>query len=226
MSIISDSAAARVEHLPAAIQSHGPRVVFDPRVSGGGQLGRGSQSRQLAAGSQAIRDAGGKLVGVVDRGIARPGRLTTGRPDLVQGFERAARWRAMLVFFNVGRMLRADDSHGQRAPFVLPTAEEIDTVLRLAERWGVIVATIDPPDLDGRESRSRDTKRGMALGGPPGRPQAIDTLPRRTVQTIIGLRAAGESRRGITRVVGLPESTVRAVISRAEKEGNFVHHSL
>ncbi|MEX0784679.1 MAG: hypothetical protein WD557_18745 [Dehalococcoidia bacterium] len=124
----------------------------------------------------------------------------------------------MLVFFNVGRLIRADRSHGQHAPFVLPSAEEIATVLEMAAEYGVIVATIDPPDIDGRTIRSRDTKRGMALGGRPGRQRTRPTP--RVRRQVVELFEAGESVRAIAGKVGQSWRQVEYVVSAHRKGGD------
>lgn len=216
MASIPDSAGAglfdSLHSLADVIERTGnPRTGFDPRSSGHGQLSNGSQHRQLTAARPAIAEAGGQLVHIVRNGRPQPGRLNDGRlAALERAFEELARLNAHYTTFNVGRLLRADDSHGQRAPFVLGSPDEIATVLELAAEYGVIVATIDPPDLDGREIRSRDVKRGMKLGQRPG--PLPDWIPPRKVRQIRDLLAVGVSLREIARRVGLSRRKVRAVL--------------
>lgn len=222
MPTIPHRAPPRLFSLADAVERN-RRVVLGLRVSGHSQIGRGSLDRQRQAARSAIREAGGKLVGISGNDSPQPGRLSSGRwSDVEHDIELAHRLRAILCYYNIARMIRAEQSHGRLAPFVLPTPQEVEQVLRMAADHGVTVATIEPPDLDGREIRSRDTRRGMQHGNRGGRPKIMDQIPPRIVQLVLDLHSRGRSIRDISgmEALGLSKSAVASILSGAKGGGS------
>jgi hypothetical protein len=165
----------------------------------------------------AIRKAGGSVVAIVGKDKPQCGRLSSGRPDLLQGRALAEELEALLCYHSLPRLFRPAAYDSQTNRFAPYTPQDF---AHLGDFVGdVPVTLIEPPDLTLRELHRRATLRGMeqagAAGRFPGRPPTISELVGQLI--IIDRYARRLSLGKIAGRYGLTKSAVQRFLDRIEK---------
>jgi hypothetical protein len=212
--------------LPDALErSATPNSVAGCRVSGPREVESGALLRQARFCLTEIRHAGGNVAAIVGNKKAQPGKLSSGRPDLVRGAALAERLSGFLCFRDLTRLFRPAGYDPLTNPHARYSPEDF-AQLREFVGPSVLLAVIVPLDKTVKELHILATKEGMkqarAEGRLPGRPRAFDE---RTEDLIICAYADGVSQREICRRYGLYRSTLGRFIDLVDEAcfGTFRH---
>jgi hypothetical protein len=189
--------------IAASALAGGTPLLLFARSSGRRQVGSGALARQVADGRAKTSELGLTLCEVI--ACRESGKMKSPRKGFRRAVERAKHHGAVIGAANLSRLIRAEAYHSETNREAMPTAEEIDALLALAE--GVGLATFDPPDLTAAEVLSRAVKRGQRVGGnKAGRPSSI---PEKLKWQVLEAREGGDSLRVIAARFGLSKDAVR-----------------
>jgi hypothetical protein len=185
-------------HLPDAIkQSETGNVVYHARSSSWSN--RESLEAHVMEGRAIIRAMeGATLLDVVVKGV-EPGLIGDHRRRLKRAIAAARRHKAILVAWDVSRFIRPQAYYDGDLE-AKPTPAEYAALFTMAD--GVILATIQPPDLTEHGRHSQAIRRG----GLQGRPSSIGV---KLSRKIIALRGQGESFAKIAAMCGVSPTAVR-----------------
>jgi hypothetical protein len=158
--------------IPADSLAGGTRVIGYCRVSELTQVRNGSLERQKQSMLKDIRSSRLNLQELVEG--HEYGQLSADRSVLLRAVELGRTHEAGIVAADLSRLLRSEAFDKVTNRLAVPTPEEIEALLALAD--GVpFVATMAHPDLTPSQLHSLAVRRGMkAKGHPGGRPSSID----------------------------------------------------
>jgi hypothetical protein len=129
----------------------------------------------------------------------------------------------IVLFESTDRAIRPYGYNGRTDPGQQPTRFEFDLLMELAD--GVPLATVYDPDMDWREVKSRQTRRGQsgkdARGGRPVKTQPGDKkrCHAELEPMLRRLHAEGHSKAQLAAAFGMSENTIRNWIRRWREEG-------
>ncbi|QDT76009.1 helix-turn-helix domain-containing protein [Lacipirellula limnantheis] len=215
--------AAKYPDSPPGIASHFLHALADrepcpyvlhARVSSLSQGYRKNLPPQVSVVRDAALERGFRLIEVVEE--EGPGWRTEWGFDrylLERSIAMAREHNGIVLFESTDRAIRPYGYNGRINPGQQPTKFEFELLMQLTD--GVPLVTVYDPDMDWREVKSRQTRRGQegknARGGRPVKTQPGDKKRRRGLlePRARRLHELGYSKADLAAMLGIPESTLR-----------------